>query len=51
MSDRGGYFDDDEHTDGMYSAYSRANSRYGRRHHDQDDRWARHTEQHLQDRD
>jgi hypothetical protein len=44
MSDEhGSVFDDAAHTDGMWAAYSRASSRYGRRHHDHDDRWQKHT--------
>lgn len=45
MSDRFGAFDDDDiHTAGQYAAYARSTSRYGRRHHDQDDRWSRYTQ-------
>lgn len=35
-------YDEDAHMAGPYSAWSRSESRYGRRHHDHPaDRWAR----------
>ena len=49
MPNQGDPFDDDHHTEGAYAAYTRSTSRYGRRHHDQDNRWARF--EHRQDTD
>lgn len=43
MSDRTHPFDDADPTDGQWAAYTRAASRYGRRHHDDGDRWNRYT--------
>lgn len=50
MSDRFESLDEGHHTEGTLSAWTRAESRYGRRHHDHDtDRWARY--ENRQDRD
>lgn len=40
MSDRFAAFDDDTTpAPGQWAAYARSTARYGRRHHDTDDRW------------
>lgn len=42
MSDRFESLDEGHHTEGTYAAWTRSNSRYGRRHHDHEDRWTRY---------
>lgn len=42
MSDRFGAFDEDAYMAGEYAAWTRSESRHGRRHHDHDNRWTRY---------